>query len=52
MPENIPFYTRAGFVETHRGDLDGYSFIYMAKRLPLFEGTVCRTDVPAERACQ
>lgn len=33
MPENVPFYRSAGFVETHRDEAGGYSFIYMAKSL-------------------
>jgi GNAT superfamily N-acetyltransferase len=33
MTENLAYYPRRGFVETHRGEQDGYSRVYFAKRL-------------------
>jgi GNAT superfamily N-acetyltransferase len=33
MTENLTLYERLGYVETHRGDENGYSRIYMEKRL-------------------
>lgn len=33
MPENIPFYRAAGYVETHRSKRDGYRFIHFSKRV-------------------
>lgn len=33
MPENIALYCRLGYAETHRGEENGYSRVYMAKPL-------------------
>jgi len=35
MTENIALYTRIGFVETGRGQQDGYDRVFMTKRLEL-----------------
>jgi GNAT superfamily N-acetyltransferase len=34
MTENLAYYPRHGYVETHRGEGDGFSRVYFAKRLP------------------
>jgi GNAT superfamily N-acetyltransferase len=34
MTENLVYYPRHGYVETHRGESDGFSRVYFAKRLP------------------
>lgn len=33
MPENIPFYRAAGYVQTHLSERDGYRFINFSKQL-------------------
>jgi GNAT superfamily N-acetyltransferase len=33
MTENLTFYPRLGYVETHRGEEKGFQRVYMAKRL-------------------
>lgn len=33
MVENLAFYPRRGYLETHRGTVDGYSRVYFAKQL-------------------
>ena len=33
MTENIALYTRIGWIETHRGQQDGYARVFMQKRL-------------------
>jgi ribosomal protein S18 acetylase RimI-like enzyme len=35
MVENLAFYPRRGYVETHRGTVDGYARVYFAKQLAL-----------------
>ncbi len=35
MVENLAFYPRRGYVETHRGTVDGYARVYFAKQLHL-----------------
>ncbi len=35
MTENLPFYRRAGYLETHRGASGGHTLIHMAKRLAM-----------------
>ena len=34
MTENIALYTRIGWVETHRGEQEGYARVFMRKQLP------------------
>ncbi len=34
MTENIALYTRIGWIETHRGEQDGYERVFMRKALP------------------
>lgn len=34
MTENIALYTRIGWIETHRGEQDGYARVFMRKPLP------------------
>jgi GNAT superfamily N-acetyltransferase len=34
MTENLVYYPRHGYVETHRGEGDGFSRVYFAKRVP------------------
>ena len=33
MSENLDYYSRRGFIETHRSTVDGYDRVYFAKRL-------------------
>jgi GNAT superfamily N-acetyltransferase len=33
FPETMPFYKSRGFSETHRAQVDGYSFIYLSRTL-------------------
>ncbi len=33
MTENLAFYARRGFVETHRAVVDGYRRVFLCKRL-------------------
>lgn len=33
MTENVALYSRLGFVETHRGEEDGFKRVYMAKEV-------------------
>jgi len=33
MTETLAFYPRRGFVETHRGEEDGFRRVYFSKRL-------------------
>ncbi len=33
MTENIALYTRIGWIETHRGEQDGYARVFMRKVL-------------------
>ncbi len=33
MTENVALYTRIGYVETHRGEENGFHRVYMTKRL-------------------
>jgi ribosomal protein S18 acetylase RimI-like enzyme len=35
MTENLDFYQRHGYVETHRGEQDGYRRVFFAKAVPL-----------------
>lgn len=46
MPENVPFYSRRGFRETHRGSVDGYALIYFAKTLPARQHPLIQTGDP------
>jgi GNAT superfamily N-acetyltransferase len=34
MTENLSYYPRRGYAETHRGEEDGFSRVYFTKRLP------------------
>jgi|SRR5215831_15948921 len=34
MAENVPYYERLGYTVTHRAVVDGYSRIFMSKKLP------------------
>jgi ribosomal protein S18 acetylase RimI-like enzyme len=34
MTENLAYYPRHGYTETHRGEGDGFSRVYFTKRLP------------------
>jgi GNAT superfamily N-acetyltransferase len=34
MTENLPYYARHGYVETHRAEHDGFQRVFFSKRLP------------------